>query len=107
MKRLNIIVEGSTEESFVNDVLVEHFSALNISVSARKIKTGWNNSKPAKGGLTSYLLFRNDVLNWIESDRKNPECWYTSMIDLYAFPKKDSPFTTQIQNISNCHLAED
>jgi hypothetical protein len=42
MKNLHIIVEGSSEENFVNDVLAKHFAALNIFVSARKIKTGWD-----------------------------------------------------------------
>lgn len=104
MKYLNIIVEGSTEEVFVNDVLVKHFASLGIFVSARKIKTGWDrlNNKPSKGGLLKYVKFRNDVLRWIESDRNQPEFWYTSMIDLYAFPKDDmSPYRESIQGISD------
>jgi hypothetical protein len=102
MKNLRIIVEGSSEETFVNDVLVKHFAALNIFVSARKIKTGWDrvNNKPAKGGLLKYIKFRNDVLRWIESDRERANTFYTSFIDLYAFPKdSESPYTQQIQNI--------
>lgn len=35
MKNLQIVVEGSSEEAFVNDVLVKHFAALNIFISAR------------------------------------------------------------------------
>ena len=104
MKYINIIVEGSTEESFVNDVLVKHFSAKNIFVSARKIKTGWDkrNNKPAKGGTSNYLKFRNEIIRWIHSDQNNPQFWYTTMIDLYAFPKDDSsPFTSEIQTISD------
>ena len=102
MKYLNIIVEGSSEETFVNDVLIKHFGSLNIFISARKIKTGWDriNNKPAKGGLLKYIKFRNDVLRWIESDRNRTKVWYTSMLDLYAFPKDDqSPYTTLLQAI--------
>jgi Domain of unknown function (DUF4276) len=102
MKNLHIIVEGSSEETFVNDVLVKHFAALNIFVSARKIKTGWDriNNKPAKGGLLKYIKFRNDVLRWIQSDNGRANTFYTSFIDLYAFPKDDeSPYTAQIQSI--------
>lgn len=75
MKYLNIIVEGNSEEAFVNDILVKHFAPLNIFVSARKIKTGWDrlNNKPAKGGLLKYIKFRNDVLRWIESDWNQPQ----------------------------------
>lgn len=104
MKYLNIVVEGSSEEVFVNDVLVKHFASLNIFVSARKIKTGWDrlNNKPSKGGLLKYLKFRNDILRWIESDRNQPQFWYTSMLDLYAFPKDElSPYNATIQSISD------
>ena len=107
MKYLNIIVEGTSEEVFVNDVLVKHFAAFNIFVSTRKIKTGWNrqNNKPSKGGLLKYIQFRNDVLRWIESDRNQPKFWYTSMLDLYAFPKDEaSPYTKSIQSISDPYL---
>ena len=102
MKYLHIIVEGSSEETFVNDVLSKHFAAMNIFVSARKIQTGWDrmNNKPAKGGLLKYIKFRNDVLRWIESDRGRANTFYTSFIDLYAFPKdSESPYTFHIQNI--------
>lgn len=102
MKNLQIIVEGSSEETFVNDVMVKHFAPLNIFISARKIKTGWDrvNNKPAKGGLLKYSKFRNDVLRWIESDRGRANTYYTSFIDLYAFPKDtESPYKTQIQEI--------
>ncbi len=102
MKNLHIIVEGSSEENFVNDVLVKHFALFNIFVSARKIKTGWDriNNRPAKGGLLKYIKFKNDVLRWIESDRGRVNTFYTSFIDLYAFPKdSESPYTQQIQSI--------
>ncbi len=102
MKYLNFIVEGSSEETFVNDVLVKHFAPLNIFISARKIRTGWDriNNKPAKGGLLKYIKFRNDVIRWIESDRGRTDTFYTSFIDLYAFPKDTlSPYSAQIQKI--------
>jgi len=106
MKYLNIIVEGSSEENFVNDIMVRHFAVLHIFVSARKIRTGWDklNNKPAKGGLLKYSKLRNDVLRWIESDRGRANTFYTSFIDLYAFPKDDeSPYTNKIQNIADCY----
>jgi hypothetical protein len=104
MKNLHIIVEGDTEETFVNDVLVRHFASLNIFISARKITTGWDrlNNKPAKGGLLKYAKFRNDVLRWIKSDNGRPNTFYTSFIDLYAFPRDpESPYTKQIQSIAD------
>jgi len=102
MKYLQIIVEGSTEENFVNDVMVKHFASLNIFICARKITTGWDklNNKSAKGGLLKYSKFKNEVLRWIESDRDRANTYYSSFIDLYAFPRDtESPYTLQIQQI--------
>ncbi|WP_396150160.1 DUF4276 family protein [Flavobacterium sp.] len=107
MKYINIIVEGSSEENFVNEIMIKHFASLNIFISARKIKTGWDKtaSKPAKGGLLKYSKFKNDVISWIESDRDRPDTYYTSFIDLYAFPKdSESPYKESIQKISNPYL---
>jgi hypothetical protein len=105
MKYINVIAEGSSEEVFVNDVLVHHFAPMNKFVSVRKIETGWDrlNNKPAKGGfgrIPKYIKFRNDILNWIQSDRGKPDTWYTTFVDLYAFPKDSlSPYTSQLQAI--------
>lgn len=61
MKYINIIAEGSTEEAFVNDVLVTHFSQMDKYVSVRKIETGWDkiNRKPAKGGFGRIPKYKN------------------------------------------------
>lgn len=102
MKYLQMIVEGSSEENFVNDVLQNHFEKFEVYVSVRKIKTGWDkiNNRPAKGGLLKYCKFKNDVLRWIQSDRGRPNTFYTSFIDLYAFPKDpESPYILSIQQI--------
>ncbi len=83
---------------------MKHFAALKIFISTRKIKTGWDsvNNKPAKGGLLNYVKFRNDVLRWIASDRGRANTFYTSFIDLYAFPKdSESPYSARIQGIIN------
>jgi hypothetical protein len=107
MKYINIIAEGSSEEVFVNDVLVHHFASLNKFISVRKIETGWDrlNNKPAKGGfgrIPKYIKFRNDILNWIKSDRGKADTWYTTFVDLYAFPKDSlSPYTPKLQAIVN------
>jgi hypothetical protein len=107
MKTLNIVVEGSTEESFVKDVLVKHFQSFGIIVYCRKIRTGWDtmNNKPAKGGLLKYRKLRNDVISWIEEDRGREDTFYSSFIDLYAFPKdNESPYSPQIQSISDPYV---
>ncbi len=106
MIRLNIVVEGSCEEAFINRLMVPYFSKHNIFIAARKILTGWDPSgKPSKGGLLKYSKFKRDVIRWVNSDRHNPECWYSSMIDLYKFPVgDDSPYTDEISNIKDSYL---
>lgn len=104
MKQLNIVVEGNAEENFVNDVLVKHFALIGIYISVRKVRTGWdsNNQKPAKGGLIKYVQFRNDIVRWIKSENHRPATWYTSMLDLYAFPvDNNSPFSESIRKIQS------
>lgn len=107
MKYINIIAEGNSEEVFVNDVLVKHFAAINKFVSVRKIETGWDrkNNKLAKGGfgrIPKYSKFKNDIENWIKADRGRTNSWYTTFVDLYAFPKDSlSPYTTGIQAITS------
>ena len=104
MKYLNFIVEGTTEEVFVNEILSKYLFNYGIVVSVRKIRTGWDNfnNKPAKGGLISYLKLKNDIKNWIISEKNRQMTWYTTMVDLYAFPKDNlSPFSLDIQGTSD------
>lgn len=107
MINLNIIAEGSTEEAFVKNVLSGYFATMGIYVYTRKIRTGWNKTgnKPAKGGVLKYSMFKNDINRWIESDRDKQNTYYTSMVDLYGFPKDNtSPYSTDIQRIKNPYL---
>ena len=104
MKYINIVVEGSSEESFVNDVMVKHFVPLDKYISVRKILTGWDkvNNKPAKGGLLKYDKLKNDINRWIKSDNGKKDTFYTCFVDLYAFPKEaESPYTNEIQKIKD------
>lgn len=104
---LNIISEGSTEEAFINNVLRSYFAPMGIYVYTRKILTGWNklDRRPAKGGLLKYAQFKKDIYRWIESDRGKVNTYYTSMVDLYQFPRdEESPYKREIQQISNPFL---
>lgn len=106
MKIVNIVVEGSAEETFVNDVIKENLSPLGIYVSARRITTGWDkiNNKKSKGGITNFAKFQNEITRWITSDRGRQDTIYTTFVDLYAFPKdKRSPYTSQIRDIKNLY----
>ncbi|WP_211193646.1 DUF4276 family protein [Pyxidicoccus fallax] len=54
MIRLNIIVEGQTEETFVRDLLAPHLGERQVFVAARCVATGRRKERIFRGGLVSY-----------------------------------------------------
>lgn len=102
MIHLHIVVEGNSEERFVNEILAKHLVGFDIFATCRRLQTGWDGNKPAKGGLLKYPKFRNDLLRWIGADRQMENVWYSSMLDLYAFPIDDqSPYADDIRRIED------
>lgn len=102
--RVNFIVEGQTEETFVNRILTESLAKSAVYVSgARCVETGRKNIrrlniiKPGKqetifrGGMPSFEKVKSDIERWLVEDSK---AYLTTMFDLYAlssdFPKYDS-----------------
>lgn len=75
--RLNITVEGQTEEAFVNQLLSPHLLAHGKLVAARRLYT----SKGHRGGYTTYGKAQYDLLQWLRSE---PEAWHTTLLDLYG-----------------------
>ncbi|WP_203296435.1 DUF4276 family protein [Luteirhabdus pelagi] len=76
MRRIVIIVEGDTEEAFVNTMLQPYFIHKGIVVTCFKIKH-------TKGGLTKYAHFKKDIIKTVYE--KNVVI--SSLIDFYALPK--------------------
>ncbi len=104
--RLNFIVEGTTEEIFVRDVLRESFAEKNIFVSARRIETSRKQLRNAnycrsgkqvriyRGGVPSFEKVAQDINRWLNEDH----CAYlTTMFDLYALPN-DFPRFNEAMN---------
>lgn len=93
MKRLVFIVEGETEEAFVNNILRPYFQNCGLYNPIQCFKI-----KHTQGGLHKYSYVRNDVLNTIyETD-----VIVTTMFDLYALPHS-FPGYDEAQAIEN-HL---
>ena len=93
MKRLVFIVEGETEEAFVNNILRPYFQNCGLYNSIQCFKI-----KHTQGGMHKYSYVRNDVLNTIyETD-----VIVTTMFDLYALPHS-FPGYEDAQSITN-HL---
>ena len=99
MIRLNIIVEGHTEERFVKDVLTDHLALFQVYAVARKVETSRRGKKIFKGGITTYNKLKNDFLRWMNHDHSS-NARFTSMIDLYGLPK-DFPGYQQLIKTSD------
>lgn len=84
--RLHFIVEGQTEESFVNQVLVPHLAKYSIWSKARCVTTNRRCGVKYRGGIGTYLQAKSDVVLWMKEDQ-NPDAYFTTMFDLYALPE--------------------
>lgn len=77
MKRLVVVVEGETEESFINNILAPYFHSLGIYNSIQCFKT-----KHSNGGVSKYSYIKDDIVRTIyESD-----VIVTTLFDFYRLP---------------------
>jgi len=81
--RLNIVVEGPTEETFVRDVLAPYWGSKGIFAIARSVETSRKRGRVFRGGVRNYEKMRQDVINWIKQQR---DAYCTTMFDLYGLP---------------------
>ena len=84
--RLNFVVEGQTEEAFVNTVLAPHLGQLSIIPAARCVATSHKGGVKHRGGVNNYQQVKNDISLWMREDR-NSDARFTTMLDLYALPQ--------------------
>lgn len=70
--RINNVVEGETEESFVNDLLAPHLQGFSIFATPRLL-----------GGVSTYKAVEYFVCKILKQDQS---AYCTTMIDLYALP---------------------
>jgi hypothetical protein len=86
--RLNFVVEGQTEERFVNTVLRYHFAEQSIVTAAHCVTTRRDRRAEHlkhRGGLTTYVHARDDIRRWVQGDRSR-NARFTTMFDLYGLP---------------------
>lgn len=96
--RLNMVVEGHTEEEFANAILKPHLSSFSVAVSARMVSHRRERSRKYKGGLLKFESLHRDVDLWMREDRSE-ETHFTTMVDLYAYPS-DAPRYEESKNLS-------
>ncbi len=92
MKKVLILVEGQTEETFVRDVLSPHLEATGIYIIAKlattkRVKSGSH----FKGGITSYHRVKNDIIRLLNDSSATR---VTTMLDFYGLPKNFPGRTT-------------
>ena len=97
--RLNFVVEGQTEETFVNRLLAPELGARSIGASARCVMTKRTARAKYRGGIPNYEKAKNDILNWMRED-SNADARFTSMFDLYRLPN-DFPGYEDAMRLSN------
>ena len=106
MKRLFIVVEGQTEEEFVNELLAPYFNSLGLhDIRATKITT----SKGHKGGFVNYVHLKNDVVKLLR--QSGNEVIVTMFVDFFKLPtslpdyKKIAKLSSKKEQVSKFEIA--
>lgn len=81
MTRLLVLVEGQTEETFVNALLSPHLGALGIWASVRRL--GRARARLRRGGIVGWPQARDEIVNNLKRDRR---LYVTTMVDYYGLP---------------------
>jgi hypothetical protein len=99
--RVNVVVEGPTEESFIDNVLARVLWPRNIFLSARLLGVPGH-----KGGRPNYARLKKDVLLLLKQDRT---AFCSMMLDLYGlgpgFP--GTPLPPDLPGLEKAALIED
>jgi Domain of unknown function (DUF4276) len=83
--RLHAVVEGQTEETFINQVLAPELGARQIFLDAHRVTTGRRSLPPDRGGIQRYVQLKNDLVIWMRQE-KGRNVRFTTMVDLYRLP---------------------
>ncbi|MEA5574487.1 DUF4276 family protein [Calothrix sp. UHCC 0171] len=93
MIRVNVFVEGQTEETFVRELLYGYFQNKNIYLNPILVRT----STTGKGGVVSYAKIKPQLHRKCLEDKT---AFVTTMFDLYALPN-DFPGSDSLPKTSD------
>ena len=99
--RLHFIVEGQTEEAFINRVLVPYLTSHEVWGNVRCVMTSKKRKVVYRGGVISYTMVKNDITLWMKEDQ-NSDVAFTTMFDLYALPS-DFPCYDEARKINDVY----
>ncbi|MBC8204005.1 DUF4276 family protein [bacterium] len=110
MIRINFLVEGQTEETFIRDVLIAHLALFKIFGVVRCVETshkfrrvgGKELRKFYRGGSINYEKMKNDLIRWMKQE-KGTNVFFTTMIDLYRIPN-NFPNFEEARKINDVHI---
>ncbi|AOR76443.1 DUF4276 family protein [Novosphingobium resinovorum] len=80
MTRVYVLVEGQTEEAFINELMVQPYAARGIYLTPIIVST----SRGHKGGLTTYSKVKPQIDKLCKQDAG---AFITTLFDFYALPK--------------------
>ena len=109
MKRLYIIVEGQTEQEFVNSLIAPYMQQHGVfSVTPLLIRT----SKTGRGGFVNYEHLKNDAKKLLSS--KKSDFVVSTFVDFFRIPEvpqkerweKKATHIEQVEEMEQC-IAED
>ncbi len=81
--RLNMVVEGQSEETYAKLEIVPHLSRFQVFASVRVVETGRRRGKTYRGGIRTYAKLKNDLCRWMKQDN-HADVFFTTMVDLYG-----------------------
>jgi len=96
--RVHVFCEGQTEETFVRDLLSQHFDEINIFLNPIVVRT----SKYGKGGISTYGKIKSQIEKKCKED---PSAWVTTLLDFYGLPS-DFPGLQENQRMSSIDRAQ-
>ncbi len=109
MKRLYIIVEGQTEQEFVNSLIAPYMQQHGVfSVTPLLIRT----SKTGRGGFVNYEHLKNDAKKLLSSEKS--DFVVSTFVDFFRIPEvpqkerweKKATHIEQVEEMEQC-IAED
>lgn len=93
MKRVHILAEGQTEESFINNILQPHLATYSIHLTPIIVQTKRIISGPkSKGGINKYHPFKKDIQRLLHDTNV---VRVTTMIDFYGLRDDFPGYTTR------------
>ncbi|MCY4613810.1 MAG: DUF4276 family protein [Nitrospira sp.] len=100
MARLQLFAEGPTEQTFADTVLKPHLAQHGVYIQKTiLIANAYKKGKIYRGGGRNFDAMQKDILRSLKQNSA-PDVFFTSMIDLYALPKR-FPGTEKVAQYDN------